>query len=78
MDVKELNRDQLEELKDSLFWQIYHNDDEIPAFAVVDSAQPYTRETLPDYPHEIPDNIIFQVYAGISFVNDDFSCTAGQ
>lgn len=78
MDVRELTRDQLDELKDSLYWQIYHMDDEECAFAVIDSVLPYTQKTLPDYPHEIPDTIIFNVYAGICFVNDDFFCTAGQ
>ena len=78
MDVTELTRDQLDELKESLYWQIYHMSDEEIPFAVMDSATPYIKETLPDYPHEIPDSVIFQVYAAISFVNDDFFCTAGE
>ena len=78
MDVKELNRDQLAELKESLFYQIYDMDDETTTFALQDETLPYTRETLPDDPQEIPDNIIFTVYACISFVNDDFFCTAGE
>lgn len=78
MNVKELTRDQLDELKESLFYQILNNDDEIPAFCVIDSALPYTPENLPDYPHQIPDDTIFFVYDGISFVNDDFSCTVGR
>ena len=78
MTVNELNRDQLDELKESLYYQIYYMDSEEVAFAVIDSTLPYTQETLPDYPHEIPDSIIFAVYAGISFVNDDFFCTMGE
>ena len=78
MDVKELTQDQLNELKESLYYQIHDIDDETIAFAVIDSALPYTPETLPDYPDEIPDEIIFNVYAGISFVNDDFFCSMGE
>lgn len=78
MDVTELTRGQLDELKESLFYQIYWLDDEEITFPVIDSALPYTPETLPEDPHDIPDNIIFKVYAAISFVNDDFFCTAGE
>lgn len=75
MSVKELNREQLNELKNSLYWQIHNTDDETIAFGVIDSVLPYTPETLPEYPEDIPDNIIFTVYATINFVNDDFFCT---
>ena len=79
MSVYELNRDQLDELKESLFWQHLDTDDEQP-FAISD---PILQKIMPDllkadFPDEIPDSIIFQVYAGIDFVNDDFFCTAGQ
>ena len=79
MTVYELTRDQLDELKESLFWQLLDTDDEQP-FAISDSfLQKITPDLLnADFPDEIPDNIIYQVYAGIDFVNDDFFCTAGQ
>ena len=78
MDVRELSRDQLDELKESLFWEICNLTDTEKALAAIDPLAPYTQETLPDYPHDIPDAMIFQVYAAISFVNDDFCCTAGR
>lgn len=66
MCVTELNRYQLDELKQAYFY----NDD------------PEIQENLAaagiEYPHQIHDDIIFQEYAGVYFVNDDFSCTAGQ
>lgn len=62
MTVYDLNRDQLDELKNALFW----------------SDDPETAEILGDdiaTPEQIPDDIIFQHYAGIDFVNDDFFCS---
>lgn len=62
MNVTELSRDQLEELKETFF---YENWD-----------KPVTLNYT--YPAEIPDEIIFEHYSGINFVNDDFFCTAGR
>lgn len=66
MDVTELNQDQIAELKQVYFY----NDD------------PEIQENLTAAgifnPDQIPDDIIFQEYAGIYFVNDDFCCTAGE
>lgn len=67
MDVRELNRDQLNELKSAYFWG--EDTLEIPK---------YNALGLPAlFPGDIPDAVIFDYYAGIYFVNDDFSCTAG-
>lgn len=60
MDVRDLTREQLQELKDSYFWQ------------------EETQDILGDditSPEEIPDDVIFHHYEGISFVDDDFWCT---
>lgn len=51
MDVRELNKDQLEELRECYFWGT--DNDYI-------------------FPHEVPDNVIFEHYGGIVFVDDDF------
>ena len=64
--VYDLSQDQLNELKTAYFY----NDD------------PTITENLSaagiEYPEQIPDDIIFHEYDGISFVNDDFCCTAGE
>ena len=61
MTVKELTRDQLNELKSAFFWQ---------------------EETMHLVPAncwdetDIPDELIFEHYANICFVDDDFFCSA--
>lgn len=75
MTVFELNRDQINDLKDSLFYQFLDMDDAQP-FAVIDPVLKGMEKTLLscDFPDEIPDEIIFQVYDDICFVPDDFFC----
>ena len=68
MKVFELSRDQLEELKSAYFWG--EDTTEIPKY---DSLG---RSAL--FPGDIPDAVIFDYYAAIDFVNDDFYCTAGS
>lgn len=66
--VYELSRDQLEELKSAYFWS--EDTADIPKF---------NNLGLPAlFPGDIPDSVIYDYYGGISFVDDDFSCTAGQ
>ena len=76
MNVYDLSREQLNELKESLFYQFRDLDDTQP-FAVVDSVlQEFKQElTKANEPTVISDNIVFAIYDGISFVNDDFFCT---
>ena len=60
MDVRDLTREQLQELKDSYFWQ------------------EETQDVLGDdiiFPEQIPDDVIFQHYKDVVFVDDDFICT---
>lgn len=57
-DVRELTREELDELKDTYFWQLADEDPEL----------------LEDLPDPIPDEVIFEHYAGIGFVKDDFFC----
>lgn len=59
--VYDLTREQLEELKNSFFWQDETQD-------ILEGA--YTS------PEEIPDSIIFEHYDGVCFDDDDFFCTA--
>ena len=69
--VYELSREQLDELKSNYFW----SDEYEPCF------YPHwqTGELVPViFSGDIPDEVIFEKYGGISFVNDDFGCTAGM
>ena len=67
MKVYELNRDQLDELREVLFWD-WSN-----------AALPITKELYSevwnntDFPGDLPDEIIYFNYDGIEFAEDDFS-----
>lgn len=65
MNVKELSRDQLEELKQNYYYTFV-----TPTY--------YLGMNYPDGFWSIPDKVIFKYYAGISFVNDDFCCSMGM
>lgn len=62
MDVRELNRQQLDELKQ---WYVCETVDS-PSYGELADAV------------GIPDDVVFEHYAGVDFVMDDFWCTAGQ
>lgn len=64
MNVYELNDEQISQLK----WNLYYGDEsiEIP-LDIVDQIESY------DYPDMIPDELVFQLYEGICFVEDDFA-----
>ena len=55
--VYDLSPDELDELRDSYYWQYLGN-------GTIDV----------DTFDGIPDDMLFEHYAGISFVNDDFFC----
>lgn len=69
--VHELSRAELDELKESYFYQLINDDDEVP-FAVNNGDEDDVNDI--SYPSDIPDDIIFNHYDGIMFVNDDFFC----
>lgn len=65
MTVYDLNREQLDELKHNYFWDYIdynteENDDDPTEYG---------------YPENIPDDVIFDKYDGITFTNDDFFCS---
>lgn len=64
MNVYELDDEQLSQLK----WNLYYGDEsiEIP-LDIVDQIESY------DYPDMIPNELVFQLYDGICFVEDDFA-----
>ena len=57
-DVRDLNQDELEELRRSYYWQL------------VDTGEDEGIEWVDD----IPDAVLFDHYDGISFVEEDFFC----
>ena len=57
--VQDLSRDELNELKSSFFYQ--------------DETQSINKGTF-STPEEIPDEIIFEHYDGVCFVEEDFFC----
>ena len=61
MTVYDLNRDQLDELRNTLFWT--EDSQDIPE---VMEAQ---------YPDEIPDYVVFREFEMYYFVEDDFFCS---
>lgn len=67
MTVKELNRDQIDELK----WMYFYSD-EYDEKITNGAGLPCL------FAGDIPDAVIFAVYAGIDFVNDDFASSAND
>lgn len=69
MNVTELNRDELQQLK----WNIYYDSEEAVCadYAALTAEE---RELLNgiDYADEIPDKIIYKLYGGIDFCHEDF------
>ena len=67
MNVTELNKEQLNELKNSYFYNTVDEED-------------YPGEILGDIqtPDDIPDDVIFNYYDGFTFTTDDFFCTTEQ
>lgn len=66
-NVYQLSRDQFDELKSAYFWG--EDTDNIPKL---------DRLGLPAlFPGDIPDQVVADYYAGIDFVDDDFSSPAG-
>lgn len=65
MDVRELNEGQISQLKWSLFY--------VDKFFVEISWDMLNRIEDCDYPDMIPDDIVYELYDGIDFVEDDFA-----
>lgn len=64
MDVRELDEEQLSQLK----WNLYYGDESIEVpLDIIDQIESY------DYPDMIPDELVFQLYESICFVEDDFA-----
>lgn len=76
MDVYELSRDQLVELKQNYLSELA---DEGSYAEVMDCD--YNEPSYWDLANAddiVPDDVIFRNYDGVCFVKDDFFCTAGS
>lgn len=69
--VYDLTKDELSELKESYFYQLLDNDDEVLWALNNPNLQDIENVMSPE---QIPDSVIFEHYTGISFVDDDFFC----
>ena len=65
MNVRELNEGQVSQLKWNLFY--------VDKFLVEISWDMLNRIESYDYPDMIPDDIVYELYDGIEFVEEDFS-----
>ena len=74
MDVHDLSRDQLIELKQNYFTQLADEGSYAEVLNVDYNEPSYLDIAMAD--EIVPDDVIFNNYDGICFVNDDFFCTA--
>lgn len=63
MDVTELDSSQIMQLK----WNVFYGDDCVELTERQKNCLRYC-----EYPEEIPNNLVYEVYGGISFVEEDF------
>lgn len=66
MTVRDLNKEQLDELKQTYTTQLIETDEEVIGY------EGLTNTT------DIPDEVIFNHYNGIIFSEDDFFCSCGK
>ena len=76
MDVRDLNREQLTELKQHYMVQLT-NEGTFAEIVGRDYDAP-SMEDLANADDIVPDDVIFRNYEGINFVADDFFCTEWQ
>ena len=69
MTVQELNGDELEELRQAVWLQAneYVDCGLVPELT-------YEQLLIIDESDEIPDSLLYEIFAGISFVKEDFWC----
>lgn len=73
MEVRELSREQLTELKCNYLCQLVNEDRFAEVMGVDYDAPSYW--DLANANEIVPDDVVFEEYEGISFVPDDFFCT---
>ena len=68
MTVRELNQEQLDELKNNLYWNL----DGEQYGDITDEEKKSILEA--SHPNDIPNELVLKNYDGITFVEDDFFC----
>lgn len=76
MDVRELSKDQMHELKERYLTKLA-DEGSYAEILDVDYNEPSYGD-LADADELVPDDVVFRNYEGTHFVNDDFFCTAGS
>ena len=76
MDIRELSKDQMHELKERYLMKLA-DEGSFAEVLDVDYNEPSYGD-LTNADEIVPDDVIFREYEGICFVPDDFFCTAGS
>lgn len=65
--VEELNEDEIFQLKNDVFYAYYDEEDEEQKriFDIIKNLE---------YPEQIPNELIYEIFAHISFTKEDFGC----
>ncbi len=71
MHVTELNNDEMYQLKDSLYCDFYYNQDDLLQ-ELTDKQRKHIEDA--EFPDDISDEIIYDIYGGYIFSKDDFWC----
>lgn len=77
MTVKELNRDQLTELKEKYLYDLYERNEVEDVLGYTQRCKSPSWSELEDVNDIISDEMIEEYYEGVVFSNDDFFCTYG-
>lgn len=70
MNVKQLSDDEMYELKDKLYTDFYYNQEALPQ--MIESERKALESAT--YPTDIPDWLMYNLFGGIEFTEDDFWC----
>ena len=76
MNVRELSKDQMYELKERYLMKLA-DEGSFAEVLDVDYDEP-SYSDLANADDIVPDDVVFREYDGVSFVTDDFFCTAGS
>lgn len=74
MEVRELNKEQMHELKERYLIQLADEGNFAEVLGVDYDAPSYGDMANAD--RIVPDDVVFHEYEGVDFVTDDFFCTA--
>lgn len=70
MKVEQLSDDEMYELKDKLYTDFYYNQEALPEM-IANERNVLASAT---YPADIPDWLMYNLYQGTEFTEDDFWC----